>query len=628
MGYEAEFVGVDRGIIGRAASGVQGLANNSPVKLNIEPGSTNHHVLENSTLWGPHGVRGVGLPPLPGWNTSTASALVDNSESKRLTNRDVVDEGEQLQERQSDSLSSRTVYVSINTCSQPQPDGTITGEPPQLALYISQSANNTKPGPDKLDQQEVVPLDEGLAIWTADATGDLHISVSAPVLSGTAFSGIWSYELAASIDAPYHASHGQDPNNTFLYLVDSDTNSALLVTDNLTTPDANDTIRGQWMNFAPQTSPQPALWPFDLFVFNQNNAAVRGLRNSFCGLQQLDKRHVVASKASMTQRGLDNTPKEQFHVQGLNSSSGYSAILAMSGNSTSSGANVIGGGGSVWAARTFRTKTSPNCQLIFDLPFCTSVAYAVPTNGTISATDLVSLYDSAAQSYYQAFNYSLQQIPCDTTNTAQYSLARNCADCARAYKTWLCAVTVPRCADLDLSPSAPDGGAYLMPRGIGAAFPNGSTLDLSAITLRDPSVPRRAGRRDDDENNNTASSSANASSMTAHAWTNAARNSLVDTQLAPGPHAELLPCADLCHALVQSCPAALGFACPGPGKGGLEKSYGFRKGVGRDGEPRCNSPGAVYSAKGPASGAARAATVGVRGWFGVVVVLGVVGVVM
>lgn len=37
---------------------------------------------------------------------------------------------------------------------------------------------------------------------------------------------------------------------------------------------------------------------------------------------------------------------------------------------------------------------------------------------------------------------------------------------------------------------------------------------------------------------------------------------MIDQKIKPGPWKEVLPCEDLCYQLVQSCPAALGFACP------------------------------------------------------------------
>ncbi len=172
-----------------------------------------------------------------------------------------------------------------------------------------------------------------------------------------------------------------------------------------------------------------------------------------------------------------------------------------------------------------------NCALLFNLPFCTSVAYAAPANPqNFNTTELLAQqYDQYAKDLYQNFTYSLQQIPCNTTSSAQYSLARNCNDCDAAYRQWLCAVTIPRCEDN--SNPAP----YLQPRA------------------------------------------------------DSSRNPMIDAVIKPGPYKELLPCKDICYDLVRSCPAALQFACPLEGHG-LNYSYGNPPSPHPGAEARCNSP--------------------------------------
>ena len=65
------------------------------------------------------------------------------------------------------------------------------------------------------------------------------------------------------------------------------------------------------------------------------------------------------------------------------------------------------------------------------------------------------------------------------------------------------------------------------------------------------------------------------------------RNPMIDQVIKPGPYRELLPCDDLCHDLVRSCPAQLGFACPNPPAKAL--SYGTRN----ERNLTCNFPLAV-----------------------------------
>ena len=190
--------------------------------------------------------------------------------------------------------------------------------------------------------------------------------------------------------------------------------------------------------------------------------------------------------------------------------------------------------------------------MLFDLAFCSEVAYAVPSHPSLNVTQLTELYDSNAAALYKNFSNSLQQIACNATLTAQYSLARSCSDCAAAYKQWLCAVTIPRCQDF--SSNLP----FLLPRNTGQDFINGSRMDGSD-TLR---------------------------------WavlTNSSRNPIIDAKVKPGPYKEVLPCKDLCYDLVQSCPAVLGYACPEDKW--LSGSNGVRS---PSGDITCSYLGAAY----------------------------------
>jgi calcium channel MID1 len=164
-------------------------------------------------------------------------------------------------------------------------------------------------------------------------------------------------------------------------------------------------------------------------------------------------------------------------------------------------------------------------------------------NNTFNASSLAQLYDQWANQSYLNFTNSLAQIPCKTTSSAQYSLARTCDDCSRDYKTWLCAVMIPRCDDF--SSDAP----FLQPRNMNTKFPNGTSLDQNNPTF--------AAINDTDRN---------------RLYHNSSRNQLIDQVIAPGPYKELLPCQDLCFHLVQSCPAKLGFSCPSDAM--MNLSYG------------------------------------------------------
>jgi calcium channel MID1 len=204
-----------------------------------------------------------------------------------------------------------------------------------------------------------------------------------------------------------------------------------------------------------------------------------------------------------------------------------------------------------------------SCQVLFDLDFCDTVAYAVPSNTKFKLNDsgLADIYDKRAREYYSNFNKSLAQVACDAKPEAQYSLAQTCDDCARNYKNWLCMVLIPRCEDWTANDS------FLVPRNIQTPFANGSIPDMP------PGF------------NNSAAF-------------NRSRNPFIDEDIRPGPYKELKPCEDMCFDIVRSCPAQLGFSCPNGAQ--RDSMYGRREE--QPGKLTCNFPGAVVelNAKGGA----------------------------
>lgn len=551
----------------RAVADVEVLGgSNIPGLLNIEAGNTTVWRFSNTSLWGAKANQTYGLP-------------------SRIEDGDTGDAGTIYKRQASDS---RTVYISVTTCLQPTWNGTTnqTTVPPQLTLYISNSTSNKEPGPaGPAADQVAIQLNEGFANYSTNATTDVYMSVHAPALPDN-FTGVWNYEIAASIDHYYHGAH---PDTAFLYLVDTDTHAALLVTNNLTQANSNDSVYQKWMNL---TS------PFTVFVQPSSDKSLDGMRNSYCGMTHASINNASSSvQSGMITRGLGHKPKEQFYIQNLNGSTPYFGVLAMEGNSTNAGAGVVGGGGQVWQPVNFQTKADNNCALVFNLSFCSDVAYAVPSNidRYPDQPSLSAVYDSYAASLYQNFAKSLDQIPCNTTLSAQYSPAKNCDDCADAYKQWLCAVTMPRCEDFS-SPLP-----WLQPRNMGQAPLNTSSstnnMPDSGLYLQ---VQDMLGEHYVPMPSAPGDSNAFVQTYASVAASNSSRNpGIIVDKIAPGPYKEVLPCEDLCYSLVRSCPAALGFGCPSPGRG-LEVDYGQRS---DNGQVTCSYLGAVYYLNAASAGA-------------------------
>ncbi|KAL8803580.1 MAG: hypothetical protein Q9182_003085 [Xanthomendoza sp. 2 TL-2023] len=533
VSYEPHFLGLDRGIVGRAADQSTNLNNNAPQLKNIEPGDIQSWVFSKAI------VRDPGRQPtfdLPLDLTTTNTTCLEEDLNQIAT------------DQRTTTPRTRTVWLTISTCSQPtSTTAGSTRAPSQLEVYVSLAPRKEKPDSGRSDQ--VITVKDGYGnITVSSVNDDIWIGVRAPPkLNG--YDGMYSYELVASVDAPYatYIDGNTKSNGTELTAWDSDSKSAILWTGDTTNALSNSTEFSDWMELKPE--------PFKIYVHDQADPALLGISRSVCGL----KTYAMIKESNNSMIKIGGQPKQQFYVQGLNRSSSYNAIMTFEPKSKNS---TVGGGGTVWKAISFTTKSDTTCQIIYNLPFCTDVAYAVPSNPTFAnrTTDLALTYDNWARTFYANFDKSLQQIPCETTPSARYSLARNCTDCENAYKTWLCAVTIPRCEDA-VSPPA-----------------RGETH----LRLREP---------------------------------NSSRNAKIDETIRPGRYREMLPCKELCYHLVQSCPAALQFACPLEERL-LNESYGHhRKG---DKEWKCNWPG------GP--NLVNAAAGGLRKGWGIIVVGVVFGV--
>lgn len=353
--YESEFAGIDRAIIGRASPEITILGNNAAQPRNIQPGEKQYWVFPNETLWGSLSPAPTGVLSPEGWKRNTA----DDNDSRIRTGLEdwdsphVDERNTESNRRQALRTRVRTLYITLNTCLKPSANSTNPiGPPPQLQMYVSLSDRNQRPGgPDVKDSdQQQVPVQGGFANLTVNATAAVFIGVAAP--NNTDFVGIWNYEVAASIDAPYHSYASEHQN---LFFIDSDTDSALLVTSNMTQANSDDPVYQKWMTTSP---------PFSMFAHNENDSAIKGLENSYCGLKH--NAQIVANKngqntgrvdVGMTNRGPGSKPKEQFHIKSLNGSSTYYGFLAMDGNLTHEGGGVVGGGGKVWKAMNFSTKS-------------------------------------------------------------------------------------------------------------------------------------------------------------------------------------------------------------------------------------------------------------------------------
>jgi calcium channel MID1 len=323
--YQAEFPGIDRSIIGRADEGMIVLANGVPTLGTVQAGQT-----VNFLFTVPAGVpeTNSNLPNIP-----PTSGLEERDVFPEEENDDSLDEEvhTQLKKRQ----AGQTVYVSVNMCGQGAD---------QLVLYVSTSLNRPGPGQSP-NQQQVVPLNQGLASTTISATGSVFIGITAPATNtGTSF----SFTVGASINGPVQAA---DTNTAFAFAVDTDSKSALLTTFNLTDPvllAGDDLLREQWLDL--ENGP-----PFSIYILDDNS--LDGIQQSFCAISQLFVKNLTV-KTGISIRNSGQNPKQDFLIEGLTAGTRYQAVLAYNGTAPgqSQGSSTLAGG-KVYKPFTFTTKS-------------------------------------------------------------------------------------------------------------------------------------------------------------------------------------------------------------------------------------------------------------------------------
>ncbi|KAG6018328.1 hypothetical protein E4U43_003777 [Claviceps pusilla] len=564
--YEPLLNFLGRSILGRAGDAVA-LENDRPLAFDIQPGGALIcYVIRKGSL-----DRGT---PSPGKQARDNKG--DDEDDKMLSGN----EGK-----------NTTIYISANTCLQPtvrsdsnkNSNSDNNGEsrliPPQLVLFLS---NGTDTGCPEITNSTTESVTKGFKAHyfeqgavtanMANVTSDVYIGIYAPKIEHS-FDGLFNYEIAVSSAEYFHQYQTDEADGGELLWMDSDSTAALLVTRNLT-DEASET-RHVW-------SEDP---PYQLYVIGQDTPALEGLRHSACGLRKnarigTDKQDNAMNNAmvrtSMTLRGPGGLPKQQFYVVGLNATTSYTGILVRPANVTAhsrrsskrqdngDGRNPARKPGSVvFQSTNFQTNAAPNCKVVTDLEFCDEIQYAVPGNdGKFNNTELARTYDMQAKSMYDNFLKIMQQIPCEADKTSRYSLARTCEDCKRAYKRWLCTVSLPRCEDFHA------GSLFSIIRNVNQPFPNGTMLPAD-VRQTLAKVPAQ----------------------------NASRNSFIDQTIQPGPYNEIMPCEDICYQVVQSCPSAIQFKCPQPGMYGFNVTYGRRNP--NTAVVSCNFPG---EARTPISG--------------------------
>lgn len=311
--YEPTFVGIDPGLLGRAApTESRNLTFNVPASSSI-----NGNEIQYWTL--PFGLSTRTL--------NEASSLDHTGQS---------DGFRELLKRE-----EKTLYITISLCDRPSlknSSDTQKGAPPPLELYISRDRQNTQPSNGSADF--TVPMADGFGNSSFPASDDVYFSVGASSLSPD-FVGNYTYELTASVGG-YYALLNETSNTLIL---DSDSNSTLLASESLPNSSSAEELT-EWMNGSP---------PYSIFVYNQDDPAVWGIQKSLCGL----KKHAQIQGNVVTGiiKPSEGPAVQYFDVQGLNASTNYSSIIALDGKFNNTIDSDVRAAVTVYNSSNFTTRS-------------------------------------------------------------------------------------------------------------------------------------------------------------------------------------------------------------------------------------------------------------------------------
>ncbi|KAJ7841335.1 stretch-activated Ca2+-permeable channel component-domain-containing protein [Mycena olivaceomarginata] len=381
--------------------------------------------------------------------------------------------------------------VSIALCSG-------TTDTPIPRFFLTNGSSTASPGPDGGTDVVEIVLDHGHGSWTGPfpSGGVLGVLNAAQM----------PFEIGVSEGVPIHQS-----DDSAALLGDTTSTQALLFSPAFSPPDIQDP---KYPNYTlPAAIPSIPAAPSDpknyTLIVSPTSNGLTSMQQTACALSKQKSTGVVA-KQNLWLRDSSGWRTEWF-MTGLTANTNYTAYVILDAYK-------------VTRPIFFTTKQSTfPCSLVSQLPYCPSIAYAVPLPPppspalTYDGTNLPASISTPLISTLTNFTTTLTTFACGRDF---YSPLVSCADCQRAYRTWLCAVSLSRCADPPSSPSsAPPGPALL--------------------TSQSPSA-RNAG----------FSSSSGVSTYT-----------------------QLLPCLETCTATDRACPSFLGFRCPLP-RFNAAQSYG------------------------------------------------------
>lgn len=338
--YAPDFAYFDESLVGRQEDDLNELNSDKMIGMDIMPNTTRYFRFKKSQL----------SERMVLQESSTARTIEETMNGSAEDPSTEVAEAHGLEKRQAQSR----LWISANTCRQPTPTiMLVTDPPPPLKLSVWTQTGNNRPRPNDVRN---ITFESGYVNHTLSTDQDVFVAVEAPSLT-QGWNGSWHFEIAASVGEGYY--HGYDNNTQFIYLVDSDSDSTLFITHNLSKSSSPEEF-AKWQNM--DASGQ---MPFDIYAFPDDKwSPLMGLERSYCGLKEQFKNNNMSVTTSITTNFGLETPKGQFHVQGLKTSTNYTGFLALNGNvNMTIDGSKVGKGGRVFQSFQWQTKAGMRLPL-------------------------------------------------------------------------------------------------------------------------------------------------------------------------------------------------------------------------------------------------------------------------
>ncbi|KNE56934.1 hypothetical protein AMAG_02701 [Allomyces macrogynus ATCC 38327] len=181
------------------------------------------------------------------------------------------------------------------------------------------------------------------------------------------------------------------------------------------------------------------------------------------------------------------------------------------------------------------------------------------TNATLRAYALST--DAYARAVHGNWTLALRAVDCRDDPVQRFSLFRTCADCATAYREWLCATLFPECVDpetdppLVWDPNNPTVDAHNASKPLVHVRAAEDASSMRATALGYLATANLTAMAAKDEVSGAVPIGGIAELEAAHAVLAKADTKVPEFPFRP-------PCIDVCYKVVTDCPATLGFACP------------------------------------------------------------------